>query len=68
MPFHEMVSCVLKMRRAIAQAVSYQLPTTADQVRSQVMSGGGFLRVLHFPLPILIPLILSLSHLDIDAI
>jgi hypothetical protein len=51
--------------RAIAQAVSRWLPTAAARVRSQVRScgiwggqsgtGAGFLRVLQFPLPILIP-------------
>jgi hypothetical protein len=51
--------------RAIAQAVSGRLPTAAARVRSQVRSCGicggqsgteaGFLRVLRFPLPILIP-------------
>jgi hypothetical protein len=50
---------------AIAQAVSRWLSTTAAQVRSQVTScgicggqsgtGAGFLRVLRFPLSILIP-------------
>jgi hypothetical protein len=50
---------------AIAQAVSRRLPTAAARVRAQVMSreicggqsgtGAGFLRVLRFPLPILIP-------------
>jgi hypothetical protein len=50
---------------AIAQAISHWLPTAAAQVRSQVRSckicggqsgtGAGFLRVLRFPLPILIP-------------
>jgi hypothetical protein len=51
--------------RAIAQAVSHRLPIAAARVRSQVRSRGicggqsgtaaGFLRVLRFPLPILIP-------------
>jgi hypothetical protein len=51
---------------AIAQAVFRRLPTTAARVRAQVKScgicggqsgnGAGFLRVLRFPLPILIPL------------
>jgi hypothetical protein len=46
--------------RAIAQAFSCQLPTAAAQVRSQLKScgidtGAGFLRVLRFPLPSLIP-------------
>jgi hypothetical protein len=51
--------------RAIAQAVSRRLPTAAARVRSQVRSCGicggqsgaaaGFLRVLRFHLPILIP-------------
>jgi hypothetical protein len=50
---------------AIAQAVSRWLPTSAAQVRAQVRTCGicggpsgtvpGFLRVLRFPLPILIP-------------
>jgi hypothetical protein len=53
--------------RAIAQAVSRRLPTTAAWVQAQVRSceicggqsgtGAGFLRPLRFPLPILIPLI-----------
>jgi hypothetical protein len=51
--------------RAIAQAVSRWLPIAAARVRSEVRScgicdgqsgtGAGFLRVLRFPLPILIP-------------
>jgi hypothetical protein len=51
--------------RAIAQAVSRRLPTAAVQVPAQVRScgicggqsctGRGFLRVLQFPLPILVP-------------
>jgi hypothetical protein len=51
--------------RAIAQAVGRQLPTAAAQVLAQVRSCGiyggqsgtrsGFLRVLRFPLPVLIP-------------
>jgi hypothetical protein len=51
--------------RAIAQAVSRLLLTAAARVRARVTScgicggqngiGGGFLRVLRFPLPILIP-------------
>jgi hypothetical protein len=54
-----------KHSRAIAQAVSRRLPTAAARVRAQVRSCGicggqsgteaGFLRVLRFPLPILIP-------------
>jgi hypothetical protein len=51
--------------RAIAQAVSRRLPTAAARFRSQVRSrgicagqigtGAGFLRVVQFPLSILIP-------------
>jgi hypothetical protein len=51
--------------RAIAQVVSVWLPTVAARVRSEVRSceicggqwstRGGFLQVLRFPLPILIP-------------
>jgi hypothetical protein len=48
--------------RAIVQAVSRRLPTAAAQVRAQVKScggqsvaGAGFLQVVRFPLPILIP-------------
>jgi hypothetical protein len=54
-----------KIGRAIAQAVSRWLPTAAARVRARVWSsgicggqsgaGGGFLRVLRFPLPIFIP-------------
>jgi hypothetical protein len=50
---------------AIAQAVSRRFPTAAAQVRAQVRScgicggqsgtGASFLRVLRFPLPIIIP-------------
>jgi hypothetical protein len=53
------------MGRAIAQEVSRRLPTAAARVRAQVRScgtcggrigaGAGFLRVLLFPLTILIP-------------
>jgi hypothetical protein len=51
--------------RAIAQAVSRQLPNAADRFRAQARlsgvcggksgTGRSFLRVLLFPLPILIP-------------
>jgi hypothetical protein len=51
--------------RAIAQVVSRRLPTAAARVQARVRSRGicggqsgtrvGFLRVLRFPLPILIP-------------
>jgi hypothetical protein len=51
--------------RAIAHAISRRLPTAAAWVRPQVRScgirggrsgiGAGFLRVLRFPLPVLIP-------------
>jgi hypothetical protein len=51
--------------RAIAQVLSRRLPTAATQVRAQVRSRGicgrqsgteaKFLRVLQFPLPIIIP-------------
>jgi hypothetical protein len=57
-------NCKVQAGRAIAQAVSRRLPTAAARVRFQVRScgicdeqsgtGAGFLRVLRFPLPILI--------------
>jgi hypothetical protein len=57
----------------IAQAVSHILPTEAARVRSQVNSreiyggqnstGAGFLRVLRFPLTILIPPIAPYSSI-----
>jgi hypothetical protein len=57
------LSSSVRAGRAIAQAVSRWLPTAAARVQSQVkscgicggQSGPGFLRVLWFPLPILIP-------------
>jgi hypothetical protein len=61
------VGCILVggLGCAIAQAVSRRLPTAAATVRSRVRScgiygersgtGAGYLRVLRFPLPILIP-------------
>jgi hypothetical protein len=58
--------------RAIAQAVSRWLPTAAARVWSQAKSCGvcsghngakvGFLRVLRFPLPILIPRLLHIHY------
>jgi hypothetical protein len=54
-----------KVGSAIDQAVSRRLPTAMARVRAQVTScgirggqsgtGAGFLRVLWFPLPIIIP-------------
>jgi hypothetical protein len=59
------VSYLTTQGRAIAQAVSRRLPTAAVRVRAQVKScgicggqsdtGAGFLRVLRFPILILIP-------------
>jgi hypothetical protein len=52
------------LARAVAQAVSRWLPTAAARVRvrpacevcgGQSSTGAGFLRVLRFPLPIIIP-------------
>jgi hypothetical protein len=61
--------------RATAQAVSRRLPTAVARFRSQVRScvicggqsgaGAGFIRVLRFPLPILIPPTASHSSLSI---
>jgi hypothetical protein len=58
--------------RAIAQAVSRRLPTAAARVRAHVRqcgiyggqsgTGAGFLRLLQFPLPILIPPMLHIYH------
>jgi hypothetical protein len=54
-----------KLGRAIAEAVSRWLPTAAARVQSRVWSSGicgaqsgvgvGFLRVLRFPLPFILP-------------
>jgi hypothetical protein len=61
--FHELSTKDL-LGRAIAEAVSRRLPTAAARFQAQVTScwirggqsgtGAGFLRVLRFPLPILI--------------
>jgi hypothetical protein len=63
--------------RVITQAVSRRLPTAVAQVRTQVRScgicggqsgaGAGFLRVLWFPLPILIPPTAPLSSIITGA-
>jgi hypothetical protein len=59
------------MGRAVAQAVSRWLPTAAARVHvraacrvcgGQSGTGAGFLRLLRFPLPIIIPLISPLSQ------
>jgi hypothetical protein len=65
MLFRELIAVSCEDGRAIAQAVSRRLPTTAARVRAQVTScgiyggqsgtGAGFLPVLRFSLPILIP-------------
>jgi ribosomal protein L37AE/L43A len=58
-------SNILMNGRVIAEAVSRRLSTAVDRVRAQVWScgicggqsgtGTGFLRVLRFPLPVIIP-------------
>jgi hypothetical protein len=58
-----------KVSHAMAQAVRYQLSTAVVPVRAQVRScgicgeqsgiGAGFVRIIRFPLPILIP---TVSH------
>jgi hypothetical protein len=60
----------------IAQAVRYRPPTAAARVRSQVKlhglysgqngTGAGFLRVLRFPLPLLIPPNAACSSIVLD--
>jgi hypothetical protein len=61
----EVGTSLLYLGRAIAQVVSRRLPTAVARVQIQAMSCGifgeqtgsenGFLRVLRFPLPVLIP-------------
>jgi hypothetical protein len=61
--------CILK-GRTTAQAVSRGLPTAAARVRAQVRqsgNGAGFLRVLRFPLPILIPPTAPHYHLSSET-
>jgi hypothetical protein len=65
MEIHFRITATELLGRAIAQAVNGRLPTEAARVRARVWSceicggksgtGAGFLRVLRFPLPILIP-------------
>jgi hypothetical protein len=65
MGYFTVVSVTRLYGRAVAQAVSRQVPTAATRVRARVRSCGifggqsdteaGFLRVLRFPPPILIP-------------
>jgi hypothetical protein len=64
-PLYINISPHFNTGRTIAQAVSRRLPTVTAWVRAQVRScgicggqsgtGAGFLQVLRFPLPILIP-------------
>jgi hypothetical protein len=66
------------MGRAVAQTVSRRVPTTAARIQSQVRScgicgeqsgsGTGFLHVLQFPLPILIPPNALYSSTGVDTI
>jgi hypothetical protein len=60
-----MLKLLVSAGRAIANAVIRRLPTAVTRVRAQVRlcvicggqsgTGGGFVRVLRFPLPIFIP-------------
>jgi hypothetical protein len=61
---HGALTVVRYPRRAVAQAVSRWLPNAAARVRvraafgvcgGQSGTGAGFLRVLQFPLPVIIP-------------